>query len=326
MRTIRLRTIVCAMALLMPVGGWAQGAARSQVTALKVTVLSTMLVGANATGVGEWGFAALLEADGRRVLIDTGARPETVLRNIEEMRIDLSNVTEVVLTHNHADHTGGLLALRRAVMAKSPAALSRVHVPAGIFTSRLDTNGRELGGLRPIKSEFEKLGGQFLEHDKPFELFPGVWLLGPVPRVHPERNWSSTGQLQLPTGPVEDNVPEDTGIAINTRSGLVVISGCGHAGVINTLEYARKAIADVPIEAAIGGFHLFGASDEVLEWTGGRLKALGVRNLLGAHCTGIEAVFRLRQLIGLARRTAVVGAVGSTFTLGTGIESPPLAR
>ena len=60
--------------------------------------------------------------DGRRVLIDTGARPETVLRNIEEMRIDLSNVTEVVLTHNHADHTGGLLALRRAVMAKSPAA------------------------------------------------------------------------------------------------------------------------------------------------------------------------------------------------------------
>ena len=168
MRTTRLRTIVYAMALLIPASGWAQGAARSQVTAMKVTVLSTMLVGGNATGVGEWGFAALLEADGRRVLIDTGARPETVLRNIEEMRIDLSNVTEVVLTHNHADHTGGLLALRRAVMAKSPTALSRVHVPAGIFTSRLDANGRELGGLRPIKAEFEKLGGQFLEHDKPF--------------------------------------------------------------------------------------------------------------------------------------------------------------
>jgi 7,8-dihydropterin-6-yl-methyl-4-(beta-D-ribofuranosyl)aminobenzene 5'-phosphate synthase len=111
-------------------------------------------------------------------------------------------------------------------MAKSTTALSRVHVPTGIFTSRLDTNGRELGGLRPIKSEFEKLGGQFLEHDKPFELFPGVWLLGPVPRVHPERNWSSTGQLQLALDR-SGNVPEDTGIAINTRSGLVVISGCG---------------------------------------------------------------------------------------------------
>ncbi|MDP2055116.1 MAG: MBL fold metallo-hydrolase, partial [Acidobacteriota bacterium] len=179
------------------------------------------------------------------------------------------------------------------------------------------------------KPAFEQLGGTFIEHGAPFELLPGVWLLGPVPRVHPERNWSASGRpqlLQLPGGPVEDNIPEDTAIAVNTRSGLVVISGCGHAGIVNTLEYARRAIADVPIEAAIGGFHLFAATDDVLAWTGERLKALGVRNLLGAHCTGIEAVFRLRQILGLARRTAVVAAVGSSFTLGTGIESPPLAR
>jgi 7,8-dihydropterin-6-yl-methyl-4-(beta-D-ribofuranosyl)aminobenzene 5'-phosphate synthase len=293
---------------------------------MKVTVLSTMLVGNGATGVGEWGFAALLEADGRKILIDTGARPETVLRNIEEMGVDLSTVTEVVLTHNHGDHTGGLLALRRAVMAKNSAALARVHVPAGIFLSRLDPNGRETSGLLPIKAAFEQMGGTFIEHAGPFELAPGVWLLGPVPRVHPERNFNTTGRLQLPSGPVEDNVPEDTAIAVNTRSGLVVISGCGHAGIVNTLEYARKTVVDAPIEAAIGGFHLFGASDEVLEWTGGRLRALGVRNLLGAHCTGIEAVFRLRQIVGLARRTAVVGAIGSSFTLGSGIESPPLAR
>ena len=327
---MNLMTVVAALSLLIPVTAGAQGASRSQATTLKVTVLSTMLVGVGAPtgGVGEWGFAALLEVDGRRILIDTGARPETVLKNAEEQKIDLSNITEVVLTHNHGDHTGGLLALRRSVMAKNPAALSRVHVPAGIFTSRL-IDGREVGGLRPIRAAFEQLGGTFIEHDAPFELLPGVWLLGPVPRVHPERNWSVGARpqlLQLPSGPVEDNVPEDTAIAINTRSGLVVISGCGHAGIINTLEYARKSVADVPIEAAIGGFHLFAASDEVLEWTGGRLKALGVRNLLGAHCTGIEAVFRLRQLIGLARRTAVVAAVGSSFTLGTGIESPLLAR
>jgi 7,8-dihydropterin-6-yl-methyl-4-(beta-D-ribofuranosyl)aminobenzene 5'-phosphate synthase len=322
-----LHPLVIAAALLIPAHGRAQSGARAHVTSVKVTVLSTMLVGnGGPSGIGEWGFAALLEADGRRILIDTGARPETVLKNVEEMRVDLSNVTDVVLTHNHGDHTGGLLALRRSVMTKNPAALSRVHVPAGIFTSRVDPNGRELGGLLPIKPEFEKLGGRFIEHSAPFELVPGAWLLGPVPRVHPERNWSPTGRLQSAGGPVEDNIPEDTAIAVNTSSGLVVISGCGHAGIINTLEYARKAIADVAIEAAIGGFHLFGASDDALDWTGGRLKALGVRNLLGAHCTGIEAVFRLRQIVGLARRTAVVGAVGSSFTLGKGIESPPLAR
>ena len=328
--TCQFRATLLALAILFPAIAFAQSGTRAQATNVKVTVLSTMLVGASGpNGIGEWGFAALLEVDGRRILIDTGARPETVLRNVDEMKVDLSNVTEVVLTHNHTDHTGGLLALRRSVMTKNPAALSRVHVPAGIFTSRL-IDGREVGGLLRIKADFEKLGGQFIEHSAPFELLPGVWLLGPVPRVHPERNWSVTPGhpqlLQLPTGPVEDNVPEDTAIAINTRSGLVVISGCAHAGIVNTLEYARKAIADVPIEAAIGGFHLFAASDEVLEWTAGRLKALGVRNLLGAHCTCIEAVFRLRQLIGLARGTAVVAAVGSSFTLGTGIASPALAR
>lgn len=319
--------LIIGLAMLTPVAALAQ-VRRAEATNVKVTVLSTMLVGEARNGIGEWGFAALLEVDGRRILIDTGARPETVLRNAEELKVDLSNVTEMVLTHNHFDHTGGLLALRRSAMTKNPTALSRVHVPAGIFISRL-IDGRETSGLLPIKSSFEQLGGTFIEHDKPFELVPGVWLLGPVPRVHPERNWSVSGRpqlLQLPTGPVEDNVPEDTAIAINTRTGLVVITGCAHAGIINTLEYARKAIADVPIEAAIGGLHLFAASDEVLEWTGGRLRALGVRNLLGAHCTGIEAVFRLRQLLGLARQTAVVAAVGSTFTLGTGIASPPLAR
>jgi 7,8-dihydropterin-6-yl-methyl-4-(beta-D-ribofuranosyl)aminobenzene 5'-phosphate synthase len=324
---IRFATIAAVLVLAMPAGVLAQSGTRASASAVKVTVLSTMLVAnSGANGIGEWGFAALLEVDGRRILIDTGARPETVLKNVEEMGVDLSNITEMVLTHNHADHTGGLLTLRRSVMAKNPAALSRVHVPAGIFISRLAANGREAGGLLPIKAEFEKLGGTFIEHSGPFELAPGVWLLGPVPRVHPERNWSAGGRLQLASGPVEDNVPEDTAIVINTSSGLVVISGCGHAGIINTLEYARKAIADVPIEAAIGGFHLFAASDDTLQWTGDRLKALGVRNLLGAHCTGIEAVFRLRQIVGLARGTAVVGAVGSSFTLGKGIESPPLAR
>src|SRR5262245_49237005 len=80
---------------------------------LKVTVLSTMLAGDPGRGIGEWGFAALLEVDGQTFLIDTGARAETVLRNAAELAVDLSVVTDLVVTHNHADHTGGLLALRR---------------------------------------------------------------------------------------------------------------------------------------------------------------------------------------------------------------------
>jgi 7,8-dihydropterin-6-yl-methyl-4-(beta-D-ribofuranosyl)aminobenzene 5'-phosphate synthase len=323
---LHTRLLLCGSLALIPAAGAAQPGG-PVVKKVKVTVLSTMLVGgAGKSGIGEWGFAAVLETDGRRILIDTGARAETVLKNVTEMKVDLSDITDVVLTHNHSDHTGGLLALRREFMKKNPGALSRVHVPQGIFLSRRTPDGTETNGLTPIRAEYEKSGGQFIEHAAPFAMAPGVWLLGPVPRVHPERNYTTSGRLQTPAGPVEDNVPEDTAVVVNTPDGLVVISGCGHAGIVNTLEYARKTVRDVPVEAAIGGFHLFGATDEALEWTGGRLRALGVRHLLGAHCTGIEAVFRLRQVTGLARATAVVAAVGSAFTLGTGIASPPLAR
>lgn len=296
------------------------------VKAMKVTVLSTMLVGNAREGVGEWGFAAVLEVDGRRWLIDTGARAETVLKNAAELKVDLSDITDLVITHNHDDHTGGLLTLRRELARKNPAALSRAHVAKGIFTSRLDRQGREGGGLLPIKAQYEKLGGAFVEYDKPTRLAPGVWMTGPVPRTYPEKNWSVSTQLQTPGGPVEDNVPEDSSIVVQTAQGLVVVSGCGHAGIVNTLEYAQKAVQRAPVHAAIGGFHLFAASDETLAWTASKLKDARVAYFLGAHCTGIEAVFRIRQALGLARRNAVVGAVGSSFTLGTGIDPKALAQ
>ena len=319
-------TTMLATFLVFPPVASTQPATAATARAAKFTVLSTMLSGMPGAGIGEWGFAGLLEVDGQRLLIDTGARPDAVLRNAEELRIDLSMVTDLLLTHNHSDHTGGLLSLRRELSKKNPKALSRVHVPAGIFMSRLSDEGRELNGLLPLKAPFEQTGGVFIEHKGPFEISPGVWLLGPVPRVHPERNFTTSGRVQTPAGPVEDNVPEDTAVVVNAASGLIVVSGCGHAGIANTLEYARKAVREAPIEAAIGGFHLFAATDDHLAWTAGRLRAVGIRHLLGAHCTGIEAVFRLRQLTGLTRRDAVVGAVGSSYTLGSGIEALALAK
>src|SRR5437868_7704704 len=105
------------MALLLFVGGRAIAQRevqpqQPQIHALKITILSTMLAD---EGIGEWGFSALVEADGRAWLFDTGARPETVLANARELKIDLSKISDVILSHNHGDHTGGLVALRTAL-------------------------------------------------------------------------------------------------------------------------------------------------------------------------------------------------------------------
>ncbi len=306
-------------------------AAAQQAKSVKVTVLSTMLVGNTASGIGEWGFAAVLEVDGRRLLVDTGARAETVLKNADELKVDLSTITDLVITHNHGDHTGGLLALRRELSKKQPAALSRVHVPKGIFYPRPGANGREGNGLLPLKAAYEATGGVFVEHAGPTVIMPGVTMLGPVPRVHPERNFGSprggpVGRVQTPEGLVEDTVPEDTSLVVDTAEGLVLISGCGHSGIVNAMEHARKTVRAAPIYTAMGGFHLFAASDDTLAWTAAKLKEFGVRHLMGAHCTGIEAVYRLRQLVGLTRQTAIVGAVGASYTHGKGFDATVLAQ
>jgi 7,8-dihydropterin-6-yl-methyl-4-(beta-D-ribofuranosyl)aminobenzene 5'-phosphate synthase len=297
---------------------------RPRVHSLRIVILSTMLAD---EGIGEWGFAALVVVDGERILFDTGARPATVLENAREMKVDLAGVKDVVLSHNHSDHTGGLLTLRRELSRANAVSLSRAHVGRGMFWSRPSADGGGEGNfVLGIRAEYEKGGGVFVEHDGPAQLLPGVWLTGPVPRVHPERNWSGTGRVRAPVGLIEDNVPEDQSLVFDTDRGLVILSGCGHAGVVNTVELARRAVREAPLHALVGGLHLFPLDDARLDWTADKLRAFGLENLVGAHCTGLEAVYRLRAKDGLSRQTAVVGAVGASFELGKGIDPRALAH
>jgi 7,8-dihydropterin-6-yl-methyl-4-(beta-D-ribofuranosyl)aminobenzene 5'-phosphate synthase len=310
--------IVALMGLLLV------AAPEPPVRSLHVTILSTMLAD---EGIGEWGFAALVEVDGHRILFDTGARPETVKQNARELKVDLDSVDDVILSHNHDDHVGGLLTLRRDVKARRAGALARAHVAPGIFWSRPKASGEEGNAALKLRSEYEALGGRFVEHAGPEPIFPGVWVTGPVPRVYPERNWSKdVGRIVSPAGPVDDTLPEDMSLVFDTPKGLVVLTGCGHAGIVNTAEHARKSVRAAPLYAVLGGLHLFELDDEHLDWTAGKLREFGLANLIGAHCTGIEAVYRIRDRAGLARRTAVVGAVGSSFDLEKGIDPLVLAR
>jgi 7,8-dihydropterin-6-yl-methyl-4-(beta-D-ribofuranosyl)aminobenzene 5'-phosphate synthase len=316
--------MVVALLISLPLLGHAAEPAEGRIKSARVTILSTML--ADGKGIGEWGFAALVEADGRRLLFDTGSRPSTVLDNSRELGIDLAGVSDVVLSHHHGDHTGGLLTLRRELMKANPKALSRCFVGSGIFLPRPGDDGREANDTVALKEPYEATGGRFEEVGRPTEISPGVWLTGPVPRTHPERNWSGRGQVRTAKGLVEDTIPEDTALVLDTEKGLVVVTGCGHAGVVNILEYARTSVREAPVRAAVGGLHLFPADEASLDWSAKRLKVMGVANLLGAHCTGVDAVYTLRTKLGLDRRTCVVGAVGAGFDLETGIEPGTIAR
>jgi 7,8-dihydropterin-6-yl-methyl-4-(beta-D-ribofuranosyl)aminobenzene 5'-phosphate synthase len=207
------------------------------------------------------------------------------------------------------------MTLRKQMMKKNQSALSIVHVARGIFYSRPEQQGED-NKMIALKKEYEATGGRFVEHETASEIFPGAWLTGPVPRRYPEHNWSSTGKVQTPTGLVEDAIPEDQSLVLKTPGGLVVITGCGHAGIINILTFARTEFPNAPVEAIIGGLHLFPATDEQLNWTADKMKDFKVANLVGAHCTGIEAVYRIRERLALPRSSAVVGTVGSSFVLG----------
>jgi 7,8-dihydropterin-6-yl-methyl-4-(beta-D-ribofuranosyl)aminobenzene 5'-phosphate synthase len=321
-----LRLLLAAFAIMLAAGAFAVGQDRSSASpraelhSLKITILSTMLAD---EGIGEWGFSALVEADGKKILFDTGARPNTVLENAKELKIDLSDVQNVILSHFHDDHTTGLMTLRREFVKTNPAAFSRVHVGQGIF---LERRGNYQNQMIAVKKEYEATGGKFIVHDKPDEILPGVWLSGPVPRVYPEKNYPAAVELNTGSAWVPDDLPEDQSLVFNTDRGLVLLAGCGHAGIINTLEYARKFIRPAPVDAAIGGFHLYNAKDEQLDWTAGKLKEFQVAQILGAHCTGIETVYYLRQRMGLNRHTCLVGTIGSTFDLHDGIHTGRIAQ
>ena len=283
----------------------------------------------------------LIEAGGMKILTDpyfgTWGNPAYKrLAPPARKREELRDVDLVLVSHNHWDHTGGLVTLRQTLKAENANALKTAHVGEGIFLPRR-MDQEAIAKLSPIPKEllvsalkvregYEALGGRFAVHDKPFELHPGMWITGPIPRIHPEKNWTPFMRIERNGSLEEDTIPEDQALVINTEKGLVVIAGCGHAGIVNTMEYARVIAEGKSIHAVLGGFHLLRLTDEEVGWTGARMHELGVQHVLGAHCTGINAVNLLRDSAHLGRKTSVVGTVGSVFTLEDGIQLGALNR
>ncbi|MGZ3695304.1 MAG: MBL fold metallo-hydrolase, partial [Bdellovibrionota bacterium] len=343
---------------------------------VRVTILGDMTV--SRWTHGEWGFSALVElkinGEWKKILFDTGAEPATVatnvnaLANLQKLKdasgkpISVCDAETVVLSHNHQDHTMGLVELRRRCAKSNPKALSTTYVGGPeIFWARpyspskpnsigrSDDNvmlaGNGIGkafGLDPeydtvgVKGLYEAAGGHFIvpQDHQPLALdgFPGVWITGSVPREFDEKTYPGEPNIVDPaSGKASvDQVPEDQALVINTSKGLVVITGCAHAGVVNTALYAQK-LMNRPIYALLGGYHLYqekigdGTVPGTLSWTAAQLAPMGIKYLLGAHCTGLEAFAILRKLLGFDSVHAVYSTVATIFDLANGITPPATA-
>jgi 7,8-dihydropterin-6-yl-methyl-4-(beta-D-ribofuranosyl)aminobenzene 5'-phosphate synthase len=115
-------------------------------------------------------------------------------------------------------------------------------------------------------------------------------------------------------------------LVVHTGQGLVIVTGCGHAGLINIIEHARTFVRPARVHALIGGVHLFNASDQTLSWTADKLRTFGIDHFIGAHCTGVETVYRFRTDLSLDRSRCVVAAVGAKFELGKGVDPRVIAK
>ncbi len=317
------KVVLCGMFLL--IAGAATEAAQKEHN-VTVTILTTNA--ADTVGQGEWSFAAWVEVDGRAFLFDTGWSPGNVLSNAGALGIDLSVAEDLVLSHHHGDHTGGLETLRTELSKRNPKALSRIHAAEGIFTARPSLDGSERNPMVALRKRLEESGATFIIYDRATELADGVWITGPVPRPHDEKVYPVGPQWVMKQGGsnVPDIVPESQSLVVVADGGPVVVSGCGHAGLIDTLEHVRSKVSDASPQAAIGGFHLFAASDDVLIWTSKELEKLGLGYFLGSHCTGFESVYRIRELGSMGRDRALVGAIGTKFVSGKGIEAGAINR
>ena len=269
----------------------------------RLTVLCENTVGALSGTLGEHGFSALIEpADGAPLLFDTG-QGGTLLHNAARMRKDLSQVQQVVLSHGHFDHAGGLLPLLQEYGSKE------VFAHPGIFTPRhrvKDTGECYPIGLPQSRENLEQAGARFNLSAAYREVASGIFLTGEVPRVTPYET-GDQGLYCDCTGQELDTTPDDQSLILETEQGLVILLGCCHAGLVNTLEHIAYITGRRDIHAVIGGTHLGFCSQEQLERTIAALKGLGIKKLVAAHCTGFGASARLSRELPREFQVATVG-------------------
>jgi 7,8-dihydropterin-6-yl-methyl-4-(beta-D-ribofuranosyl)aminobenzene 5'-phosphate synthase len=261
---------------------------------LSVTALSE-----NTAGMGdllaEWGLSLLVETDEVKILLDTGTSA-TAVHNSDSLGIDLTKIDKIVLSHGHSDHTGGL----RDVLRRIKKDVDIIAHPDiwQIKYDRREGKPERYIGIPFQQTALESLGARFLLSREPVKLSNNIWTTGEIPMVTDFEAVDPKLFVKENSSWKPDPVMDDRGLVIKTSEGLVVILGCAHRGMINTIYHAREITGVSSIYGVIGGSHLISASEEHLWQTINTLRELDVKKLALCHCTDLPAISVLAQEFG----------------------------
>ena len=270
------------------------------------TIVVTTLVenSVNIRGLlAEHGLAFHIQAGPRGLLFDTG-QTGLLVQNAGRLQISLAAVQAIALSHGHNDHTGGLKAAREA----APQAVLFVH-PASLtpkFAGSSDGTGRSIGMDESSAEAVRADTKTVVWTSRPTEVMEGIFVTGEIPRQNAFEDTGGPFFLDAAcTRP--DPLMDDQALFFDTTDGLVVLLGCGHAGVVNTLEHIRHLTGDRPIHAILGGMHLLTAGAERMEQTIAAFRRLDIRRLAPAHCTGLPALAQLWSAFPVRCSSCAVG-------------------
>jgi 7,8-dihydropterin-6-yl-methyl-4-(beta-D-ribofuranosyl)aminobenzene 5'-phosphate synthase len=273
----------------------------SHIRSLKITTLGENI--AVGKCLGQWGLSFLLElVDAKdrkgKIVFDTGISKKALLHNIKALKVDLSDVDSIVLSHGHLDHTATTVEVAKAASGVKIYAHPHTFLPR--FYESKNGKRRQIGvpkgeGLNDI----ERVGGKILLKKVPVEVVPGVWTTGQIKRVTAfERALPlSKGErviINIEGEEMDDQILDDQALWMNVEGiGPVVITGCAHAGPVNTLLQVQRIGNFKQIYGLVGGTHLVHRSDDYLQQTVSEFKRCGLRLISPCHCTGFRATANL---------------------------------
>jgi 7,8-dihydropterin-6-yl-methyl-4-(beta-D-ribofuranosyl)aminobenzene 5'-phosphate synthase len=253
---------------------------------IKITVLVENTAGKLGV-LAEHGLSYLIETGGQKILLDAG-QGFVLKHNLERLNLSLADVKSVVLSHGHYDHTGGLTTALS--LMDSPTIYAHPAAVEPKFARNADGTSRSIGISNANKDAL--LRAEWIHTAEPTTLPCGLRLTGAVPRT---TNFEDTGGpfFRDPACTVADPIEDDQSAFLETEHGTVVILGCAHSGIVNTLWHIQQLTDNQPIHTVIGGMHLHSASTERMDQTVQELRSLNIQSLFPCHCTGFAPSARL---------------------------------